>query len=76
MTGSLEQCSFCFSSRCPLDVYGLALHNGHMLGSIVIGTCDKKSHGSSRKREQVFNAHPSSRHASLVTVGCEARGNV
>jgi hypothetical protein len=30
--------SFCFSSRCPLDVYGLALRYRHTLGSIVVGT--------------------------------------
>src|SRR6266699_308840 len=40
---------------------------------LVVVTCDKKSHWSSRQREQVSNAHPQTRHASLVTVGCEAR---
>jgi hypothetical protein len=37
------------------------------------GGRDKKSHCESRQREQVSNAHPQTGHASLVTVGCEAR---
>ena len=38
--------------------------------------CDKKLHDESRKRRQVSNAYPYMRHASLATMGCEARMNV
>jgi len=37
-----EQRSFCFLQRCPLVVYGLALHYEDKLGSIVVGTHRKR----------------------------------
>jgi hypothetical protein len=33
-----EQRSFCFSQRCPLDVYSLSLRDRHPWGSIGVGT--------------------------------------